>query len=114
MLTTFTKNVIKIIKNIPEGSVATYGQIALMAGQSKGARQVSRLLHSMSRKHKLPWHRVVNAKGKISLPLSDGYALQKALLESEGISFSTTGVINLDRYRWDGISMYAETDEGLM
>ncbi len=100
-----------MIKNIPEGKVATYGQIASLAGQSRGARQVSRLLHSMSGKHKLPWHRVVNAKGKISLPPSSGYELQKALLESEGIVFSITGIINLDKYRWEGMSTISVTDD---
>ncbi len=111
MLTPFTQKVVDFIKNIPEGRVATYGQIAALAGQSRGARQVSRLLHSMSQKHKLPWHRVVNAKGKISLPASSGYELQKALLESEGIVFSITGTLDLDKYRWDGLSLFSITDD---
>ncbi len=111
MLTPFTQNVVDIIKNIPEGQVATYGQIAALAGQSRGARQVSRLLHSMSKKHNLPWHRVVNAKGRISLPPSSGYELQKALLESENIVFSITDTIDLDKYQWDGLSMRSKPDD---
>jgi len=78
--------------------VVTYGQVAAMAGQQTGARQVSRLLHSMSRKYKLPWHRVINSKGKISLPPSKGYELQKALLESEGIEFSISDKIDMDKF----------------
>ncbi len=111
MLTPFTQKVVDIIKNIPEGRVATYGQIAALAGQSRGARQVSRLLHSMSQKHKLPWHRVVNVKGEILLPPSNGYELQKALLESEGIVFSITGTLDLDKFQWEGLSTFTATDD---
>ncbi|MBU8910080.1 MAG: MGMT family protein, partial [Desulfobacterales bacterium] len=88
MLTRFTRKALNIIQNIPEGKVLTYGMAASLAGKPNGARQISRLLHSMSKKHDLPWHRIVNSKGKISLKPSHGYELQKALLESEGIKFS--------------------------
>ena len=100
MITKFAQTVLCIINNIPEGKVMTYGRIAAFAGQPTGARQVSRFLHSMSRKHDLPWHRVVNAKGKISLRPSRGYELQKALLESEGVQFSLKDAVNLDVYLW--------------
>lgn len=66
-MTPFTRKVILIIQSIPEGSVMTYGGIARAAGSPRAARQVVRILHSMSRKYKLPWHRVINAKGMISL-----------------------------------------------
>lgn len=101
MLTSFTKNALHVIKNIPEGRVLTYGMAAVFAGKPRGARQISRLLHSMSKKHDLPWHRVVNAKGKISLKPSQGYELQKALLESEGVKFSRTDTIDLSIYLWN-------------
>ncbi len=65
-----------------------------------GGRQVSRILHTMSQKHDLPWHRVVNASGKIRLPRGRGYELQKALLESEGVFMSRQGCIDLDTYLW--------------
>lgn len=100
MLTRFTQNALNIIHNIPEGKVLTYGRAAALAGKPDGARQISRLLHSMSKKHDLPWHRIVNAKGKISLPPSQGYELQKALLESEGVQFSQTDTIDLKVYLW--------------
>ncbi len=76
----FTQKVVKIIKSIPEGKVSTYGTISLMAGHSNGARQVVRIIHSMSRKHNLPWHRIINAKGLISLPRSRGYEEQKGTI----------------------------------
>ncbi|RLC57191.1 MAG: DNA methyltransferase [Candidatus Cloacimonadota bacterium] len=81
----FTKRVIEIIKQIPYGTVATYGQIATLAGNNKAARQVSRILHSSSDKYDLPWHRVINSQGRISLRTGDGFEMQKSMLESEGI-----------------------------
>jgi methylated-DNA-protein-cysteine methyltransferase-like protein len=81
----FTTNVLKIIQSIPSGKVMTYGQIATYANNPRGARQVSRILHTMSEKHKLPWHRVINSKGGISLTGEAGF-IQGELLSSEGIS----------------------------
>lgn len=96
----FTKTVIEIIHNIPPGKVATYGQIALMAGNPQGARQVARILHSMSRKHDLPWHRVISSKGKISLPAGNGYEEQQALLENESIAFDKNGCVDFGKFGW--------------
>lgn len=98
----FTQKVIEIINSIPEGSVSTYGTIALMAGQPNGARQVTRIIHSMSRKYDLPWHRIINAKGLISLPKPYGYYEQKKLLEREGIEFDEKDRIDLKKYLWMG------------
>ena len=96
----FTRKVVDIIKSIPPGKVLTYGRIAALAGKPGGARQVSRFLHSMSQKHDLPWHRVINAKGEISLRPSRGFELQKALLESEGVVFSLQSKVDLETYLW--------------
>ncbi|MEI3612827.1 MGMT family protein [Pseudogracilibacillus sp. SO30301A] len=93
----FTEYVITIIKAIPDGRVMTYGQIAKVAGKPRAARQVSWILHSMSQKYKLPWHRVINSKGEISLKGSE----QKELLEMEGVHFSNLGKVNLDTYLWE-------------
>ena len=82
MPTEFTKTVIVILKKIPKGKVATYGQIAALAGSPRAARQVVRILHSSSEKYDLPWHRVVNSQGKISLKPNQGYEIQKALLSN--------------------------------
>jgi len=100
MSTTFHQRVIKLIKRIPRGRVATYGQIARLAGSPRGARQVVRTLHSSSEKEGLPWHRVVNAQGRIALRPGDGYELQRALLEAEGVVFSGAGAIDLDSFLW--------------
>ncbi|MHA2272161.1 MAG: MGMT family protein [Candidatus Hodarchaeales archaeon] len=98
MAKTFSQRVKTLIKAIPTGKVATYGQIARYAGNPRGARQVAWLLHSSSRKDNLPWHRVVNSKGCISLPSGQGYELQKELLEKEGVSFDETDRIDFTRY----------------
>lgn len=97
---TFEQRIIKILKKIPKGKVATYGQIAAMAGNPRGARQVVRILSACSQKEKLPWHRVINRLGQISLPPHDGYEIQKALLEAENIKFGLNDKINLAQYQW--------------
>jgi len=78
----------------------TYGLIAAMAGNPRGARQVSRILHSSSRKHGLPWHRVINSRGTISLPRGKGYEEQKSLLFSEGVILREDDSIDLKEYLW--------------
>ena len=87
---------------IPPGQVASYGQIARQAGlPRRGARIVGRALHAAPQELNVPWHRVVNAQGGISLPVgSRGYQKQIERLESEGISI-TNGKLNLDKHRWD-------------
>ncbi|MCF2140741.1 MAG: MGMT family protein [Candidatus Lokiarchaeota archaeon] len=99
-LQSFTQEVIKIIQSIPCGKVQTYCGIARLAGNPRGARQVSRILHSLSEKYNLPWHRVINSKGKISL--KNGFNIQKAYLESEGIWFQSDDSVNLNQYLWNG------------
>jgi methylated-DNA-protein-cysteine methyltransferase related protein len=94
-----SRRIVDLIRSIPRGRVATYGQIAAMAGMPNGARQVARLLHSSSGTQRLPWHRVINASGGISLPAGSGGALQRALLEKEGVVFLRRKV-NLRRYAW--------------
>ena len=89
-----------LIKRIPPGKVATYGLIATHAGNPRAARQVARILHSCSRKEGLPWHRVVNRHGRISLKPFVGYEIQKQLLEQEGVLFSETDAIDLERFLW--------------
>ena len=95
----FTEKVIEVIQMIPAGRVMTYGQIASVAGNRRAARQVVRILHSMSRKYQLPWHRVVNSKGQISLK-DDAFQEQKLLLESEGVEFALNDRVDLKRYQY--------------
>ncbi|WP_285765880.1 MGMT family protein [Peribacillus sp. SI8-4] len=95
----FTEQVIKIIQQIPPGKVMTYGQIGQLAGSARGARQVVRILHSSSKKHHLPWHRVINAKGEIGIKADGAAEHQQILLESEGITFTNRNTIDLKTYR---------------
>jgi methylated-DNA-protein-cysteine methyltransferase-like protein len=88
------------IKLIPRGKVATYGQIAILAGNERAARQIGWLLHSTSEKDHLPWHRVINAKGFISLKPGYGYEEQRELLQHEGVKFDEDDRINLEVYLW--------------
>ena len=101
MVSSFYIRAIEIIKKIPEGKVATYGQVAKYAGNPQGTRQIARILHSSSEKHELPWHRVINSKGKISLNPGDGYELQKMLLENEGIQFDENDRVDLSKFGWN-------------
>lgn len=99
-MTPFTEKVIEIIKSIPAGRVMTYGQIAGVAGSPRAARQVVRILHSMSKKHSLPWHRVINAKGQIALQDDESFNEQRLNLEMEGVQVGLHGRINLTLYQW--------------
>lgn len=96
---TFTARAVRAICSIPHGRVATYGQLAEMAGDPRGARQVVRILSTRSEKEKLPWHRVVNARGTISLT-GEGGRLQRSLLEQERIVFDEAGRIDLGLFLW--------------
>lgn len=95
----FTRKVVDIIRSIPEGRVMTYGQIAEMAGNRRGARQVVRVLHTYSKSQSLPWHRVINAKGQIAITDEEARYEQRLALESEGIVVDANGYIELDRWR---------------
>jgi methylated-DNA-protein-cysteine methyltransferase-like protein len=88
------------ISAIPAGRVATYGQIAHLAGKPWGARQVCWILHSQSGKYRLPWQRVIGAKGRISLPLNSGFFEQRRLLRQEGVKVDDWGRIDLKIFRW--------------
>lgn len=95
----FTTRVIDIIQSIPEGKVMTYGQVAALAGSPRAARQVVRILHSMSEKYNLPWHRVVNKQGEIAMSDEWQRSLQQSLLESEGVELDLSKQIDLTRYQ---------------
>lgn len=99
-MTPFTEQVVEIIRAIPAGKVMTYGQIAGLAGSPRAARQVVRVLHSMSRKYRLPWHRVVNAKGQIALQDDESFQEQLLSLEAEGVEVGLHGLIDLEKYQW--------------
>lgn len=98
----FSKRVIMIIKSIPEGKVLSYGRVALLAGSPYAARQVGWLLNSSTEKYSLPWQRVVNSKGKVSIKDTVSFIIQKELLMKEGIVFKNNDTIDLKIYMWDG------------
>jgi len=91
----------KIVRQIPRGRVATYGQIAELAGLEGHARQVGYALHSLPDNLKLPWHRVINARGEVSPRTGgDSHELQRKLLEAEGVKFDGKGRVDLERFAW--------------
>lgn len=89
-----------IVRAIPRGTVATYGQVARLAGIPGGARAVGFALNNLPVNTCLPWHRVVNARGQISLPAdSHSYARQARRLANEGVEVNT-GRISLQKFQW--------------
>ena len=90
----------EISLQIPKGTVATYGQIAKLAGLGKNARIIGYALNKLPENSNVPWHRIINAQGKISLRKgSASHKIQKILLEKEGIIFENEK-IDLNRYGW--------------
>ncbi|WNZ22270.1 methylated-DNA--[protein]-cysteine S-methyltransferase [Leptolyngbya sp. NK1-12] len=91
-----------VVRQIPVGKVATYGQIATLAGMAGQARLVGYALYRVTDSLEVPWHRVINAKGEISeSPFRHGDDhLQRTLLEQEGVQFSPEGKISLKDYLW--------------
>lgn len=98
-LAPFTRAVVATIRAIPAGRVMSYGQVAAASGSPRGARQVVRILHTLSRKYALPWHRVVNIRGEIALDEDGGGSEQQLRLEAEGVEFGLADRIDLSRYR---------------
>lgn len=92
-----------VVKRIPRGRVASYGDVARRAGLAGQARLVGYALHA-SANDVLPWHRVVNVRGELSLArLSpDGALTQRMRLEREGVSFDARGRVRMERHRWSG------------
>ena len=89
------------IRRIPRGRVATYGQIAQLAGLGGHARQVGYALHATPEDVSVPWHRVINAKGEISLRTEPGADNEQyKLLTKEGVKFNEQGRVSLKQYRW--------------
>ncbi|MGA9365432.1 MAG: MGMT family protein [Bacteroidota bacterium] len=90
----------EIVRQIPKGRVAAYGDIAKLTGLLGQARQVGYALHALPLNSDVPWHRVINSAGRISLPRASGhYARQRRLLEREGVVFKG-GRVNLKEFGW--------------
>ncbi len=96
------RKIYAVVQKIPEGRVATYGQIAALAGLAGLARQVGYALAALPEETDLPWQRVINARGEVSLrrePGRDGF--QRHLLEEEGVAFGPAGRVDLARFGWE-------------
>ncbi len=100
-MTEFTAKVRRLIRSVPRGRVATYGQIAALAGNPRGARAVSWILHSAPPDAGLPWHRIVGVAGKISLK-GEGGIIQRELLAAEGVDSDSRGRIDIKAFGWTG------------
>ena len=93
--------VFAVVRRIPRGRVATYGQVASLCGLDGLPRQVGYALHALPAGSSVPWHRVVNARGEISLRSQPGSELtQRLLLEAEGVVFDARGRIRLTDFQW--------------
>ncbi|MFH1221075.1 MAG: MGMT family protein [Candidatus Eisenbacteria bacterium] len=95
------ERVYAVIRRIPAGRVATYGQVAHLAGLGPNARQVGYALHALPERSLVPWHRVINARGEISLsPWGGGDITQRLRLEREGVRFDARGRTDLSLFGW--------------
>ncbi len=95
------RRIYAVVGRIPYGRVATYGQIAALAGLPGAARQVGYALHALPEATAVPWHRVINARGTVSRRAVPGAELvQRVRLEGEGVAFDPRGRVPLERYRW--------------
>ena len=93
----------QVINAIPAGRVCSYGGVAKLAGLGKGARQTAWALRGLPRDTRIPWHRVINAQGRISMPEgSRGYREQRKRLRAEGVHFTDSGRITSKEYWWNG------------
>lgn len=90
-----------VVRRIPRGRVATYGQVARLAGLPGHARQVGYALHAMATSGPVPWHRVINSRGEVSRRSNPGPEdAQRQFLADEGVEFDARGRVNLGRYQW--------------
>ena len=90
-----------VVRRIPKGRVATYGQVAELAGLPRAARQVGYAMAALRPGERIPWQRVINARGEVSARAEPGAdALQRTLLEHEGVRFDARGRIDLARHGW--------------
>jgi len=91
----------QVITLIPPGKVTTYGEVARQAGMPGAARRVGRALRGLPAETRIPWHRVINAQGRISLPAgSAARSRQIKRLKEEGVEFRQNGVVNWRAHRW--------------
>lgn len=99
----FQAAVYRIVSHCPKGSVVSYGGVAAMAGKPRASRAVGMAMRALSADSKIPWWRVINSKGEISMrDIGHGPAIQRTLLEREGVRFDPSGRVNWEKFGWDG------------
>jgi methylated-DNA-protein-cysteine methyltransferase-like protein len=99
----FRDSVLKIVASVPKGKLVSYGQVAMMAGHPRAARQVGWVLHGLPRGSKIPWQRVVNTNGYVPSKGREFEAMEQiARLRGEGIEVGDDGAMDLELYRWSG------------
>jgi methylated-DNA-protein-cysteine methyltransferase-like protein len=96
------RDILGALREIPRGVAVSYGEVARRAGWPRNARQVARVLHSLSESQGLPWHRVIGSSGRISLPMDGAGALQARLLRKEGVAVDAEGRVKEGAYRRGG------------
>jgi methylated-DNA-protein-cysteine methyltransferase-like protein len=99
----FAAQVYALVKQCPRGRVVSYGGVAAMLGKPRAARAVGRALNSLPDGSKVPWWRVVNSRGEVSIRgVEHGAILQRTLLEREGVAFEKSGRISWKQFGWQG------------
>ena len=105
------EQIYRVVRQVPPGQVVSYGAIARMLGNPRGARTVGWALHSLPEGAEVPWHRVISSQGRISTSCREHSAgLQRELLESEGVQFDERGYVSWDRFGWEGLD-WIEVEE---
>lgn len=98
----FAPSVHRVVRRIPPGRVTSYGTVAALAGAPRAARGVGAVLNALTPDRDVPWWRVVNRAGVLTIPAELGLrALQRQLLEDEGVAFLPAGTVDLERHAWD-------------
>jgi methylated-DNA-protein-cysteine methyltransferase-like protein len=107
----FFERVYRIVRRIPRGQVTSYGAIAHMLGNPRGARTVGWALHGLPEGSDVPWQRVISSQGRISTSCREhGARVQRELLQAEGVGFDERGYVDLERFGWDGLT-WIEVDD---
>jgi len=106
MMPSFFEKVHRLVQQVPHGKVTSYGAIARMLEHPHAARTVGWAMHGIPDGSDVPWWRVLNSKGCISLTGEHGAGLQRELLEAEGVEVSERGCVDLERFGWEGLPWY--------
>lgn len=98
----FTRAVHRMVRRIPEGRVTSYGAVAALVGSPRAARGVGAVLNALTPERNVPWWRVVNRAGRLTIPAELGLrTLQRTLLEQEGVAFAEPDRVDLQAHAWD-------------